>query len=223
MIESVARVHTHAVRISNVLPYLAVAALSLACKPPLEANDDDAESETGEETATGDTGDTGEPSDTGGTTGTGGTDENACAGPEDCELDEWCNFPDDLCGYDQLGQCWARPEECDGSDILVCGCDDNTHMKGCASADGTDIRKGTSACEMPEGYHVCGGVFCPSDSHYCQRVMLDGENPGPDLFFCVALPEACVGTEDCACLAEETCGDYCEFVDGHFTTTCPGG
>ncbi|EDM73575.1 hypothetical protein PPSIR1_18402 [Plesiocystis pacifica SIR-1] len=214
--------HTHVVKLPSAIPYLTAAALSIACTPSSSNANDDADAETGSEDATTETEtETGTETET--ETGTGDTDENSCASPEECGPDEWCDFPDDLCGAGQLGECLPRPDECDGLDVEICGCDGNAHIAGCEAAEGVDRSNDTSMCETPEGAHVCGELFCPSDSYYCQQAMLDGENPGPDVFSCRELPEACSGSEDCACLAEETCGSFCEFADGHFTLICPGG
>jgi len=94
------------------------------------------------------TGGGGEPGNGGaGAGGEGGAGkggrERSCGGitGEVCEADEWCDFPDDLCGgADGLGTCQPRPQGCPADCPGVCGCDGAFHCNACsAQAEGTDV------------------------------------------------------------------------------------
>lgn len=62
---------------------------------------------------------------------------------EICAADEYCDFPDDLCGAaDVPGVCVKRPQVCTREYNPTRGCDGRIHDNPCVThADGTDISK----------------------------------------------------------------------------------
>lgn len=89
---------------------------------------------------------TDESSTTGSATGTEagtssedtGTDVE-CSSAADCRADEYCDFPDDLCGSVLSGRC--QPREAPGSCVMLAftGCDCQAYTSDCdAHAAGTD-------------------------------------------------------------------------------------
>lgn len=96
----------------------------------------DSEASTSEATATS-TGD-----DT--TTTSGGL---GCAGPEDCGDEEFCDFPDVLCGLGDAGVCAPRPLMCGSRKVVTFGCDCVEYPSPCAAQmAGADVRGNIVDC-----------------------------------------------------------------------------
>lgn len=81
-----------------------------------------------------------------------GSDEDSTTGPvvppgmcnemlgAPCAADQWCDYPDDLCGAGAHGMCFPQPRVCNLIFAPHCGCDGVTHSNECvANANGTDI------------------------------------------------------------------------------------
>lgn len=140
-----------------------------------------------------------------------------------CADDEWCDFPDDLCGAGEPGTCTPRPNECGDDEVSVCGCDGMAYAEPCVTVvGGVDKHRDAAACTPPAGYFACGDLLCDSSSFYCLFQVSDigGE---PSTYSCTPLPDACGNPVDCTCLADQACGDLCEATGAGFTLTCPGG
>ena len=57
-----------------------------------------------------------------------------------CGGNEWCDYPDDLCGAGMNGVCMPQPMVCNLIFAPHCGCDGADHSNACvANANGTDI------------------------------------------------------------------------------------
>ncbi|APR79623.1 Kazal-type serine protease inhibitor domain protein [Minicystis rosea] len=142
-----------------------------------------------------------------------------------CAPDEYCDFPDDLCGAtDGQGICMPRPTACDKNLDPVCGCDGAVHDNACdAAAAGADVSL-LGGCKAPQGTFACGSHFCTLGAHYCEYVISDvgGE---PSTYTCQPLPASCNGVTTCACLADLPCGGPgCETTsDGGAQVSCGGG
>ncbi len=87
-----------------------------------------------------------------GTSSSTGSDEESTTGPVvpagmcnellnvPCGVDQWCDYPDDLCGAGEHGTCLAQPQICNLIFAPHCGCDGATHSNQCvANGNGTDI------------------------------------------------------------------------------------
>lgn len=174
-----------------------------------DGGDDARTSDSGEDAPTSDSGDdAGEPTACGARLG------------DTCSPNEYCDFPDDICGAaDGTGVCRARPEGCPDVYMPVCGCDGTVHGNGCeANSAGSDVNR-IGSCTPPEGTFACGFRFC-STTQYC-RVIID-DTGMPPAFECAEFPVCSVN--DCSCVAGEACGEMCDTNDdGNVTVTCPGG
>jgi len=73
---------------------------------------------------------------------------------------------------------------------------------------------------------ACGDALaCDLATEYCQRQVSDVVGM-PDTYQCMALPKACGGVGECACLGDEPCADFdlCEVgPEGGAILSCPGG
>lgn len=68
----------------------------------------------------------------------GGT---ACGLDAPCAADQWCDYPDGLCGEGDDGVCVTRPDVCVQILQPVCGCDGRTYGNACAGEmEGVDVR-----------------------------------------------------------------------------------
>lgn len=146
-----------------------------------------------------------------------------CGPAKPCGADEWCDYPDNLCGKGQPGTCKPKPQGCDFSYAPVCTCDQSVVGNECAAQSvGKDV-SGVGGCKPPESMFACGPVFCSAGQQYCQRVTSD-IGGWPDDYACLLMPSACGAAPSCACLAQEPCGSMCEAnAQGNLTLTCPGG
>ena len=165
-------------------------------------------------------------SNTGGSS-TGGSGGGAmCGGIAgiQCAENQFCDFPDDMCGAaDGAGTCAPRPDACDKVLDPKCACDGKVYDNACeAQKAGADI--GTlGGCPAPAGQFPCGAGFCAKGQQYCQ---VDVSDVGgiPNGYGCKPLPADCSQAgATCDCLAGQPCGNMCQQVDGGFVVTCPGG
>lgn len=171
---------------------------------------------------------------TGGSGGSGGTSGTAggggmgalCGGIGGlmCAADEFCDYPDDECGaLDGTGVCVKRPQVCPDLYAPTCACDGKVYSNSCdANGAGQDISV-LGGCPDQMGMFACGAGFCAKGQQYCQKTLSDVQGI-PDTFMCLPYPAACGGNADCACFANELCGNACSgtAMDG-ITLTCPGG
>ena len=142
-----------------------------------------------------------------------------------CPPEYACDFQANDCGgTDSLGTCIPRPGGCPDPAMWVCGCDGNVYDGECeANNAGVDVNI-FGGCTPPLDTFACGFRFCAANTQYCRRQVSDVVGY-PDEYDCVDIPAACGGSPDCACLANENCGDMCEVrpADGSLLLTCPGG
>lgn len=185
--------------------------------------DDGGDDAGGDDAGGDDAGDEDAGADDAGTDDAGG--EVACGARlgDTCQANEYCDFPDDICGAaDGTGICRPRPMGCPDVEMPVCGCDGVTHSNGCeANTAGSDVNR-LGSCTPPAESFACGFRFCPS-FQYC-RVIID-DTGMPPAYECDDFPSPCDGGgRDCTCVADVACGDMCEAdEDGNVTVTCPGG
>ncbi len=178
-------------------------------------------------TSSGGTTNTGGTTSSGGTTNTGGAGGGTMCGGFaglQCAADEYCDFPDDLCGgADGSGVCKPRPEGCNNIYQPVCTCDGTVAGNDCdAYSQGLDVSI-LGGCTPPDGMFACGVGFCDKAMFYCRKTLSD-VGGYPDSYECQALPAGCAGgAPTCACLADQPCSDMCAEADGGVTLTCPGG
>jgi len=160
------------------------------------------------------------------TTGTGGTGGGATCGGftgAECPPDQYCDFPDNLCGAaDGSGVCTPRPVGCDDIYQPACGCDGNWYGNSCdAAREGFDLND-LGGCTPPPGMFGCGSHFCQLATDYCED-MTNDVGPMPSTFPCKPLPTACGAAPSCACLASVACGFSCATTgDGGLEVTCGG-
>src|SRR5262249_13620944 len=69
-------------------------------------------------------------------TGTGnastGTGSGAfCGLGTPCKADEYCDYPDNRCGFGVLGACKPSPAGCDKNFVATCACDGLVHENDC--------------------------------------------------------------------------------------------
>jgi hypothetical protein len=147
----------------------------------------------------------------------------ACSSSADCGADEYCDFPDDLCGAGLPGSCEPRPNGCGTVYDPVCTCDGSIAGNACdGAANGSDVSN-AGGCEVPFDTFACGPKLCASQTEYCRLAVSDvgGE---PSVYSCHPLPSGCAGNATCGCLSGEPCGDICEQLpSGELQLICPGG
>lgn len=158
--------------------------------------------------------------------GGGGSTGGPCGGKSggSCTGDEYCDFPDDLCGAaDGAGTCTPKPDACPDVYDPVCSCDGMVYSNACdAAAVGLDVSL-LGTCPNPVGQFPCGSGFCVEGQDYCQIQISDVAGI-PDSYSCGELPPGCMLADaTCACLSDLPCGDVCEQDGKNFTLTCPGG
>jgi hypothetical protein len=163
----------------------------------------------------------------GGTTTTTTTGETICGGKKGtpCASDEYCDYPDDSCGYaDGTGVCKKRPQGCPDNYQPTCACDGTVYSGSCdAAAVGLDVNANGTCTPPSKELFPCLSGFCATKSQYCEVSVSDvfGE---PSTFVCKDLPADCGGVPTCACLAGEPCADlFCDEQPNGVRVTCPGG
>lgn len=198
-------------RTSSWSVVLMVAAFQSGCGGSDESSGGGGSSGSGGTGATSGTGGTGASASTGGTganAGTGGvagssgscpvtgagSTGKACGGKggSQCDVGEYCDYPDDTCGTaDQIGECKAPPT-CGNSCSAVCGCDGQTYFDRCnANLNGVDSIAG-KACVPGNGgegascfgdpdcqtgfkcCRSCGAIGCPQA---CTQIPAGGSCP----------------------------------------------
>jgi hypothetical protein len=155
--------------------------------------------------------------------GTCSTNSGTCSPSVPCSANEYCDYPDDLCGTGAPGACKPKPRGCELLYAPVCTCDGSIASNACAGyTAGNDIDT-QNQCAPPEGMFACGNGFCNVGLEYCQHGVSDvgGE---PDTYACMPVPPSCGKTPTCSCLADEPCGQWCNAPElAQLTLTCPGG
>lgn len=141
-----------------------------------------------------------------------------------CAPDEYCDFPDDLCGGDDgTGICVKRPDGCPNNYLPTCGCDGMVHGNPCdAAASGFDVST-LGNCEAPGGTFACGAGFCEIETSFCQHIISDVFEE-PDEFTCKGLPATCGAPPSCACVDSVACAGSCKSTpEGGIVVSCGGG
>lgn len=160
-------------------------------------------------------------SNTGGSVGGGGP----CGGLAglECAGNEWCDYPEDMCGADDgMGTCVAKPNACDDLYEPVCACDGKVYSNACdAQLQGKDVQL-LGGCEPPAEMFACGAEFCSVAESYCQIQISDVAGI-PNSYECLPLPANCGADPTCTCLSDLACGNACQESGGGLTLTCPGG
>lgn len=218
---------------------ISMCVLLLACgddsSPGTDAGSDvgttDATTDAASDVGTSDSGGDDAGGDDAGGENSGGEDAGGDAGEltpcgarlgDTCEDNEFCDFPDDICGAaDGTGVCRPRPGDCPDIYMPVCACNGEVQSSACdANAVGFDVNR-LGGCTPPADMFACGFLFC-STTQYC-RVIID-DTGMPPAYECGELPSECDEGVDCDCVADELCGDMCEADDDdNLTVTCPGG
>ncbi|MBK8995622.1 MAG: hypothetical protein IPM35_07735 [Myxococcales bacterium] len=146
-----------------------------------------------------------------------------CTPAKACAADEWCDYPDNLCGAGVAGKCVKRPQGCDLLYAPVCTCDGKVAGNECAGQSGGWDVAAKGGCAPPQDMFACGQLFCMTGQQYCEVVTSD-VGGYPDSFACKELPSACGSAPSCGCLKDQMCGDLCKTdAGGNFVLTCPGG
>jgi len=146
-----------------------------------------------------------------------------CTPQKPCAADEWCDYPDNLCGTGSPGKCVKRPKACDLSYAPVCTCAGNEAGNECEGQSGGFDVNAKGGCTPPQGKFVCGQVFCNTGKQYCEIAVSD-VGGWPDGYTCKDIPTTCGTTPSCTCLKDQPCGFMCEAdASGNFVLTCPGG
>ncbi|MCA9662540.1 MAG: hypothetical protein KC486_29640, partial [Myxococcales bacterium] len=71
-----------------------------------------------------------------------------CKSDDDCGSNQFCDFPDVLCGAGNPGSCAPRPTECNDNEALTFGCDCLEYASPClAQMAGTDVRGNIIDCD----------------------------------------------------------------------------
>lgn len=167
---------------------------------------------SGGSTNTGSGGEAGAPtSDGSGGTGQGGSASGSgCSSSNECEPNEWCDFPDDRCGEGDLGTCNARPMGASDG-VWTCGCDGAVRSSPWLGWIGGVDADALARCAdepLADGAFWCGGYRCFAPS-YCRIT----ETPCATHFECESAgssPE-CTGC-DCVESGEGTCTEDAEGV-----------
>ena len=141
--------------------------------------------------------------------------------PCPCNTEEYCDYPDDLCGAGEPGVCILRPNIC-LSGPAVCHCGAEIVADSCkAAVRGYDI-SARHICDPDAFFGVepgtrrfqCGPRLCYYGYYYCShQPSLEPDTMAA--FQCVDLPPTCEqlpGEPDCSCLAEEPCATGCQVI-----------
>lgn len=139
-----------------------------------------------------------------------------------CGANEYCDYPDALCGSGVTGTCQQRPSACSFILDPVCACDGITYDNDCEAAQAGEDVSSTGICPPPVGGFACGDTFCMEGTAYCERQSTDVAGTA-DSYACKPRPAACNDMPGCACLADEPCGASCTEDEGNFILTCIGG
>jgi hypothetical protein len=157
------------------------------------------------------------------TASAGGGNGATCGGKigGECALNEYCDYPDDLCGAaDGSGFCKPRPIGCPKFFQPTCACDGQVYGNGCdANSAGLDISN-LGGCPPPPESFGCGARFCDLKTQYCRRTPAQ-QPETPESFECFALPASCDTSPGCACTNAVPCGSKCELSpEGGRIITC---
>jgi len=179
------------------------------------------------------------------TTGTGGS---GATGPE-CATDADCELVNDCCSCLGIASGEAAPA-CDMEECFATTCDAMgfpTLSARCAAGQcvaGFPCDQNTTLCaSLPpscEPGHTpsilgacwgpcvlaseCGNVTACSDCDAAAQLCVVDETQLGPAYHCVALPPACQGSPDCACMGEAVCVepyDTCVDAEAAVTCTCP--
>lgn len=146
-----------------------------------------------------------------------------CTPQKGCAADEWCDYPDNLCGAGVAGKCVKRPQGCDLLYAPVCTCEGKQAGNACAGQSaGWDVNA-KGGCTPPQDMFGCGQLYCMKGKQYCQ--VLGSDVAGyPDDFACKDLPAGCGSAPSCGCVSGEMCGSLCKpDAEGNLQLICPGG
>ncbi len=146
---------------------------------------------------------------TGGTGGTGGS-EGECTPSTPCEAEQWCDYPDDLCGAGLAGRC--RASYSGDCNIYMtsqqCYCGGVVELSACSGIDFVpDVSKDPGLCGKK--LFPCGTTECHSNVEYC---LVTDATTNPT-YECRSAPPACpYGIVDCKCVtgsaADPTCSHF---------------
>jgi hypothetical protein len=160
-------------------------------------------------------------------TGTDGsssdTSTGGCGGTA-CDGDSYCDWTTNRCGAaGEEATCEPLPQGCPDVVMPVCGCDGQVYGNACeAAAAGVDVAE-DGMCEPPPGFALCGTQLCEIGVTYCQ-ISVSDVGGFPNGYDCRPLPPTCGNPADCTCVADQSCGEFCEVSgDGLVVVSCPGG
>ena len=132
--------------------------------------------------------------------------EVGCRNNQDCDENEYCNFPTDRCGIDgRRGQCEPLSDTCEAAPIYTCGCNGAYGANRCALLGDAGVDEFPfGGCLIPDlGEAVaCGPSVCLGQEFYC-RIDIDNTTATPQFSqTCEVIPEGCV-QGDCSCLVDK--------------------
>jgi hypothetical protein len=156
---------------------------------------------------------------------TTGMNPGTCTSTADCPMNEFCNWPDGLCGAGAPGACTPITSTCSDG-VGVCYCDGTVTVNGdisCEGYQGKDFDSTGTACTLPATAFSCGHIVCDFGTNdYCQ--LTTNDTGGPPYVQCAYAAAQC-DPATCACLTDEiaACGGTCTDGPNGPTITCPGG